>query len=201
MKRKESFSDRLSEALVSKGISIEEAAEYLNVSEEELGRWLAGTALPDAFLAEETAVRLSVNPEWLLPAPKAAEPITATKKLSLRIVGKTTEAVERLLPPLPFSKDGVPDLVKVDTDEMAPTLMQGDVCLIDRSVRTVTESGLYLIRTKKGSVIRRVQCPTAGNTLILSSDNPLYRQAESVRADQLRVLGRAEAAIHIRTLK
>ena len=201
MKRKESFSDRLSEALVSKGIPIEEAAEYLNVSEEELGSWLAGKALPDAVLAEETAVRLSVNPEWLLPAPKAAEPMTVTKKLTLRIVGKTTEAVERLLPPLPFSRDGVPDLVKVETDEMAPTLNQGDVCLIDRGVRTVTESGLYLIRTKKGSVIRRVQCPTSGNTLILSSDNPLYRQAESVRADQLRVLGRAEAAIHIRTLK
>lgn len=65
-------------------------------------------------------------------------------------------------------------LLTVAGDSMEPTLSQGDVVLVDRSTKRVTNDGLYIVRLDGSLLVKRVQA-LPGGVLEITSDNPVYK--------------------------
>lgn len=64
-------------------------------------------------------------------------------------------------------------LLTVAGDSMEPTLSQGDVVLVDRSTKRVTNDGLYIVRLDGSLLVKRVQA-LPGGVLKVTSDNSAY---------------------------
>lgn len=90
-------------------------------------------------------------------------------------------------------KKGRPDrmsLIKVDGDSMEPTLMAGDLVLVNHSRTVVTpQGGIYAISLDGEIMIKRIQIIFPQNRLRIISDNPRYEPIEA-DPDQVRVNGR-----------
>jgi SOS-response transcriptional repressor LexA len=63
--------------------------------------------------------------------------------------------------------------ITADGDAMAPTIAQGDILFLDRSVKKVTADGVYVISLTGQTFVRRVQRGMDG-TLHLLCDNARY---------------------------
>jgi phage repressor protein C with HTH and peptisase S24 domain len=72
-------------------------------------------------------------------------------------------------------------LIKVSGDSMVPTLLPGDLVLVDHSRTTVTlQGGIYAISIDQEIMIKRIQVLFHENKLRILSDNTHY---ESIEAD------------------
>jgi phage repressor protein C with HTH and peptisase S24 domain len=79
-------------------------------------------------------------------------------------------------------------LIKVSGDSMEPTLLNGDLVLVDRGRDYLDpQGGVYAIALDDVIMIKRVQ-PT-GDRVRIISDNKMYEPFE-VKADQVRVNGK-----------
>ncbi len=79
-------------------------------------------------------------------------------------------------------------LIKVSGDSMAPTLLNGDLVLIDRGRKYFEpQGGIYAIALDDAIMIKRVQL--VGDCAKIISDNKMY-EAFEVSADQVRVNGK-----------
>jgi transcriptional regulator with XRE-family HTH domain len=81
-------------------------------------------------------------------------------------------------------------------DSMAPTLADGDVLLIDRSVTSVNEDAIYLIEMNQSLVAKRIQ--QSFGALSLISDNNKYAPLTIPRdsSSDLKIVGRVRWAGH-----
>ncbi|MHB1239857.1 MAG: S24 family peptidase [Gammaproteobacteria bacterium] len=81
-------------------------------------------------------------------------------------------------------------IMSVQGDSMAPTLRDGDLMLIDRSVEEIGPEGVYVLTIEDELYVKRVQ--REPGTLLIKSDNAMYRTWEVPRGslDQVRVHGR-----------
>lgn len=82
-------------------------------------------------------------------------------------------------------------VIELTGDSMLPTLLGGDVALIDlASTDPASAPGLYCVWTGTGRVVKRVSVvPGERPKLRLQSDNPAY-QPDEVDLDEVRVIGR-----------
>lgn len=79
-------------------------------------------------------------------------------------------------------------LIKVSGDSMVPTLLNGDLVLVDRGRNYLEpQGGIYAIALDDVIMIKRVQ-PT-GDRVKVVSDNKMYEPFE-VRADQVKINGK-----------
>lgn len=80
-------------------------------------------------------------------------------------------------------KGGKPDnmsLIKVAGDSMEPTLLDGDLVLINHSRNTVApQGGIYAISIGSEIMIKRIQLLFPENRLRILSDNPHYEPIEA----------------------
>ena len=81
-------------------------------------------------------------------------------------------------------------LVTVAGDSMEPTIRDGDIVVIDRSVQTIDRDGVYLFTFGQETFIKRIQ--RMPKTLSVNSDNELYKSWEIKpnEATELHVHGR-----------
>jgi len=66
-------------------------------------------------------------------------------------------------------------VVKAVGDSMSPTIEEGDLLLVDISDKRWSRDGVYVLRIDDSLVVKRVAKSSRGAVLV-SSDNPLYRQ-------------------------
>lgn len=79
-------------------------------------------------------------------------------------------------------------LVKVSGDSMEPTLLNGDLVLVDRGRNYLEpQGGVYAVALDEVIMIKRVQ--PLGDRVRIISDNKMY-EAFEVRADQVRINGK-----------
>jgi phage repressor protein C with HTH and peptisase S24 domain len=90
-------------------------------------------------------------------------------------------------------RGGKPDnmsLIKVSGDSMAPTLLSGDLVLVDHSRTAVTpQGGIYAISIDHEIMIKRIQVLFPQNKLRILSDNSHYDPIEA-DPDQVKINGR-----------
>lgn len=82
-------------------------------------------------------------------------------------------------------------LITITGDSMAPTLMDGDLVMIDGASTAPSPPGVFVLDDGVGLVAKRIDAAPNTNPqmLVLSSDNPAYATYER-RGDEVRIAGR-----------
>jgi hypothetical protein len=78
----------------------------------------------------------------------------------------------------------------LEGDAMAPTLLSGDLLIVDTGAASPMRDGLYLIAGEGGPFVRRVTVNPAGGAVTLLADNAGYPSWEDLAADRIEPLGR-----------
>lgn len=75
-------------------------------------------------------------------------------------------------------------------DSMAPTLLHGDIILIDSSKSSAKNPGIYVVRTDDRLMVKRI-APKIDGTLQVFSDNSVYppEQVEAANVSALKIVG------------
>jgi phage repressor protein C with HTH and peptisase S24 domain len=79
-------------------------------------------------------------------------------------------------------------IVTVQGDSMEPTLIEGDVVLIDLRKTDIIDGAIHVLRNDGQPIIKRLQLGLA-DQVIIRSDNKIYSALETTR-DKLNVVGR-----------
>jgi len=81
-------------------------------------------------------------------------------------------------------------MVRVSGDSMANTLQNGDLILVDLSVRSMGRDGMYVIAAGADVQVKRITRDWRSKTLTVSSDNPAYPPSAGVTEEDIAVIGR-----------
>jgi phage repressor protein C with HTH and peptisase S24 domain len=194
---------------------LQRSAELTGYSTDQIAKWRDGKAkapfAPLVILCDAAGIPL----DWLAsgrgtpdfsgektPIQQPDDDIVLVPVLSVNgSAGPGADAREiDVIDRIPFSRAlmrrrGVnPDNVHALTargDSMAPTIVDGQVVFVDRSIQRVREDAIYLVSIDHDIRIKRIQ-KGMGGALTLRSDNPNY-EAELLSpadAEKLRVEGR-----------
>jgi len=90
-----------------------------------------------------------------------------------------------------IARKGLPQnmsIIKVQGDSMEPTLMSGDLVLVDHSKDATTRGGLFAITIDREILIKRIQ-PLMGSKLLVISDNEKYTALE-IDAENILINGK-----------
>ncbi len=220
-----SMSDRITSMVKSSDMSIRQLAKHLGVSNVSLSNWMRGETEP----SEEGLLALceffSVTPAWVrygdATAPEG-RPLSSTTDNHdsasfcgsalrhpndtnaqssgagvelIEFMGVTPEWANKYCPTA--AKKSI-HIITATGDSMEPTLFRGDTVVIDVSQKSVLEDGIYAVRIAGQVMVKRFQITLKG--LVLLSDNPLYQPMSVCEGDNLEIIGRAYAGLHIKKL-
>ena len=79
-------------------------------------------------------------------------------------------------------------LVTAKGDSMEPTLIDGDMVLVDLRQTDIVDGAIHVLRSDSGVLVKRLQLGL-DNQVIVRSDNKIYSALETTR-DKLNVVGR-----------
>jgi len=85
------------------------------------------------------------------------------------------------------------DAINVLGDSMEPTLFDGDIIFINRTLKDITKSGIFAISTEIGLFVKRLLRKSDGS-IDLISDNPVY-SVETVHGENIEVIGKIVGSI------
>ncbi len=82
-----------------------------------------------------------------------------------------------------------PAFLRAPDDAMAPTILRGDLLLLDRAVQTPARDAIYVLARSGQVTVRRLRLdPIADNVTILA-DNPDYAPLEDVPSSDVPIFG------------
>lgn len=83
------------------------------------------------------------------------------------------------------------NLVQVEGDSMAPTLLPGDDILVDRSDgETRVRDGIYVLRMEDNLLVKRLTLHPVTRRVTLQSDNPAYADWPDLALTDINLIGR-----------
>jgi len=85
------------------------------------------------------------------------------------------------------------DAINVLGDSMEPTLHDGDIIFINRTLKDVNKNGIFAVSTEIGLFVKRVMAKSDGS-LDLISDNSMYG-VETVRSENIEVIGKVVGSV------
>jgi phage repressor protein C with HTH and peptisase S24 domain len=85
------------------------------------------------------------------------------------------------------------DAINVLGDSMEPTLHDGDIIFINRTLKDISKSGIFAISTEIGLFVKRVLQKSDGG-IDLISDNSMY-SVETVYSENIEVIGKVVGSI------
>jgi SOS-response transcriptional repressor LexA len=85
------------------------------------------------------------------------------------------------------------DAINVLGDSMEPTLHDGDIIFINRTLKDISKSGIFAISTQIGLFVKRVLQKSDGS-IDLISDNSMY-SVETVHSENIEVIGKVVGSI------
>lgn len=221
-----SMSDRITSMVKSSDMSIRQLAKHLGVSNVSLSNWMRGETEP----SEEGLLALceffSVTPAWvrygdatalggqtielddgtiMIPRLSAEAHCGTPNDTNAQSSGAGVELIEFMGVTPEWANKYCPTAAKKSIhiitatgDSMEPTLFRGDTVVIDVSQKSVLEDGIYAVRIAGQVMVKRLQITLKG--LVLLSDNPLYQPMSVCEGDNLEIIGRAYAGLHIKKL-
>lgn len=188
--------DRVKAILQERDISQASFARQIEVSPQTVSAWFSGRNRPGVEEVAKMCQVLRVSPSWLMTGredsiecqslvcddticipildvhascgikevinPNAAvvEVMQVTKQWALRNCGGNANLHSL-------------NLITVTGDSMAPTLEDGDLVIIDRSVERFETDSMFVFTIDDGLYIKRIQ--RIGRKFHVISDNPLYK--------------------------
>jgi len=85
------------------------------------------------------------------------------------------------------------EAINVHGDSMEPTLKDGSIAFIDRSVTDISKDGIFIAATTAGLFVKRIRRRMDG-TIELISDNQAY-SPEILTADEVQIVGKVVGTI------
>lgn len=83
------------------------------------------------------------------------------------------------------------NLVQVEGDSMAPTLLPGDDILVDRSDgETRVRDGIYVLRMEDNLLVKRLTLHPVTRRVTVQSDNPAYADWPDLALTDINLIGR-----------
>lgn len=133
-----------------------------------------------------------------------------TKSLPYADLEKAAKALKLTINDLMSSVDGdelistgnlVPGAIspcwfQVHSDEMSPTLKNGDNVLVDVGVRKFTGAGIYLIGAAQNPAFRRISLSPIDGRAKVDVDNKSYAYTEDADLESLSIQGRVIGIFH-----
>jgi transcriptional regulator with XRE-family HTH domain len=81
-------------------------------------------------------------------------------------------------------------VVEVFDDAMAPTLSPGDICMIDRTVSSVQQDGVYALDIEGKTLVKRVSYNPIRKMISITNDNKLYAPLGDAKPSEVKIAGR-----------
>lgn len=149
-------------------------AAFLAIDEVELG----GTDTPSYSIRR--VPRLDVR-------ASAGPGAVAGNEQALSAIGLDKEWLRQIC----RGRDGDVSIIQVDGDSMAPTLMDGDDILVDRSeAGRPIRDGIYVLRRDETLSVKRLGLNPANGLLSIASDNPAHPTWHDCDPTSVDVIGR-----------
>jgi hypothetical protein len=95
-----------------------------------------------------------------------------------------------LLRPLPRGPVGALATHRIEGDGMAPTLVDGDIVLIDQDEGSAPRDGLHLISSDGALMVKRLSIHPVTRRIAILSDNSAYPSFPDCDPDGIAILGR-----------
>lgn len=205
----DAFRVRLLDLIQEKfGGNVSACARAARMSVSGLNRYRAGGE-PTRKVLISLAKAFSVQLEWLITgqgAKEAVEPPASGAMDDFALVplydvwaaagtGAEIEQ-ERVLAEMAFRRYWLAKLglhaehlvcIRARGDSMSPTILDGDILLVDRQRTTVDRDSIYIVRSDDGLRVKRLQRLMGGGVRV-SSDNRAYAE-EVVSVERLVVVG------------
>jgi len=206
------FGQRLGLLIDSVG-TLRKAGEVAGVTDEQLARWRDGASKPNLFGIERLAKAAGKSLDWVMygsvgPADGAKTSSTVMPNLTF-IERLDVEASagngtlvdnEQALDFVAFQtrwlrRKGINPaavrLLNIRGDSMEPTIRNGDIALVDTSIRDIIDNAIYVLVVGNRLLIKRIHILMSG-ALRLISDNALYPHEDvpASEAEFVRVSGR-----------
>ena len=171
----------------------------LDVTPATVSRWERQPARVTIPVLRNLAMALSCDPADLLLPTGRRRPDTNTSEGGMVVLRSITSdgagmSVSadflRLFSAAPVSQLAV---MRVPGESMEPTLIEGDLCLVDTAAG-FDRNGLYCLRSDGGiAYIRRLSIRVNGTDVVVSADSPRYPDRETVPLTDLPLVGRVIA--------
>jgi len=87
-------------------------------------------------------------------------------------------------------------IIQASGDSMEPTIMSGEMLILDTQEKKVGVDGLYVIRLNDAIAVKRVQQISGGQVNVIS-DNPRYKE-QHLTTEEIIVCGRVVAVASVR---
>lgn len=204
----ETISDRLKYVRELRDKTTAEVAREVGISRQAYEKLEKGVTRKSKFLYE-TAVCLGVRPEWLRDGELPMESDDTAWRDYVRVpcyevntsVGEGSLVDhEEASSGLAFHRDwlaqrgigkGKLAVIRATGDFMEPTIRDLDTILVDRSQRQLSNNAIFVMQVNGLLLVKRVNHSLIGD-IIISSDNPLYREEriDAATAESLKIVGR-----------
>ena len=194
-------------ARYTKGVGQTELANKLGITYTNLSKYEQGHRIPTADLLERIAKELDCEPGWLLAGKtekdKYIHDYLEGYVFVPQMVGEIS-AGYGVIPNNSFEikiafredwirKKGDPrdmSLIQIKGDSMEPTLLSGDLVLVDHSKTSIdAQGGIYTIALDDQIMIKRLQLLYPSQLVRIISDNLKY-EATEVDAQQVKINGK-----------
>ena len=179
------------------GITQQQLAEKLNVTQQAVGNWFVRKRIPqqhyitiDQILGLDFFKNMNDN--------NTTECTVSVKKIAnIMVSAGTGYAMDDIHEYsdgglLEISEFSIPNhyimdnlrAIKVDGKSMLPTLMPDEYVLIDISQKQYTGDGLYVVNYGGNLIVKRLQfVPENGGTVEIISDNPQFKSYKLIMND------------------
>lgn len=206
----------------SKNLTVAELARIAGVSDVAVYGWLNGKSEPTGERIERLADFFSVTPGYIrygevgTDAPQTVEldeDTISIPVLDVRgacgggAVSPTVSLVKMLRVAREWLSSRLPSwanirylhIITADGDSMLPRIDNGDFVIVDSSVKTITADAVYAIQYAGSVFIKRVQSHPDG-TVLLISDNEVYKPIVVNNPEALTVVGRCVLSFSVRRI-
>lgn len=180
------------------GITQQQIAEKLNVTQQAVGNWFARKKIPpqhhipiDQMLGLDYFKNMAKNNscnECTVSVRKIANiMVSAGNGYAMDDIHEYSDGdlleISEFSIPNHYTLDNL-RAIKVDGKSMLPTLMPDEYVLIDVSQKQYTGDGLYVVNYGGNLIVKRLQfIPENGGTIEIISDNPQFKSYKLIMND------------------
>lgn len=183
-------------------------AQRVGVSQTTINQYLQGQQDPRLSQLVKIAEGAGRSLAWLVTGVEAGAPATVDKADGFvpvpRLQVKASAGAGAVAVPEDLEDEGVvmfreawmrrigvnPRTAQALTaigDSMEPTIRDGDLLLVDRSIDRIVDNGIYVVVLGGMVLVKRVQVKRDGSILLRSDNTDLY-EAEQVPPDEVNAL-------------
>lgn len=184
---------RIMSELKRNGMSMRSLARAIDSAQPTVFKWVHDMNEPSLKSLKKMAEVFNVSPNWLLYGDEVERTLTKEEAPSAAMI-----ISERRIN---YLNSSTCLYFQVDNDEMSPTLEAGSTVIVDRTVTSINQSGIYLIEVSSEMILRRFRRSIDGSVRVSCDNSAKYPEVEVLaNDDDLKILGRVVSKVSIQSV-